>query len=97
MIDDSGHPQFDGADWPWVVNQTFPPPDSATCAQIDPLNVRQQILGPFADMLHFSGWIAVSQVSHLLTALERSVSLGTGYFTHCFVQCIPTLHMFILV
>lgn len=45
MIDDSGHPQFDGADWPWVVNQTFPPPDSATCAQIDPLNVRQQILG----------------------------------------------------
>ncbi|KAL5486960.1 hypothetical protein EMCRGX_G019505 [Ephydatia muelleri] len=45
VIDDSGHPQFDGADWPWVVNQTFPPPDSATCAQIDPLNVRQQILG----------------------------------------------------
>ena len=40
VIDDSGHPQFDGADWPWVVNQTFPPPDSATCAQVDPFNVR---------------------------------------------------------
>ena len=42
VVDDTHHPQFDDSSWPWVVNQTFPQPDSSSCNNVDPMNVCAQ-------------------------------------------------------
>lgn len=34
VVDDTGHPQFDDSEWPWVVNQTFPRPFPDACKAV---------------------------------------------------------------